>query len=79
MQTFHRHQVPDASYKVYDQFKDESGKPIYPQLPFLIALFIAQGGGQQPVVDSFANGEKSDVWLKWRRYIHLINRVSISR
>lgn len=45
MQTFHRHQVPDASYKVYDQFKDESGKPIYPQLPFLIAPFIAQGGG----------------------------------
>lgn len=45
MQTFHRHQIPDASYKVYDQFRDEEGNPLYPQLPFLVAPIIAQNGG----------------------------------
>lgn len=45
MQTFHHHQIPDASYKVYDQFRDHEGNPIYPQLPVLIAPIIAQNGG----------------------------------
>lgn len=45
MQNFHRHQIPDSSYKVYDQFRDEEGKPIPAQLPFLLAPLIAVGGG----------------------------------
>ena len=44
MQFFHRHQVPDASYEVYDQFRDGNGQPIPAQLPMLIAQFIATSG-----------------------------------
>lgn len=44
MQFFHRHQIPDASYKVYDQFRDEEGKPIPAQLPMLVSPFIATSG-----------------------------------
>ena len=44
IQCFHRHQVPDATYKVYDQFKDADGNPLYPQLPMKIAEFIATSG-----------------------------------
>jgi len=36
METYHRHQVPDASYKVWDQFRKSDGSPIYPQRPFLL-------------------------------------------
>ncbi len=45
MQNFHRHQVPDQTYRVYDQFRDEAGNPIPAQLPFLLAPVIAMGGG----------------------------------
>lgn len=45
MQTLQRHQVPDASYKVYDQYRDEAGNPLYPQLPMLIGPVIAKSGG----------------------------------
>lgn len=45
MQTFQRHQVPDESYRVYDQYRGEDGKALYPQLPFLMAPSIARGGG----------------------------------
>ncbi|MBQ9614376.1 MAG: hypothetical protein IJV14_17585 [Lachnospiraceae bacterium] len=44
MQFFHRHQIPDATYKVYDQFRNEQGEPIPAQLPFLIAPIIATSG-----------------------------------
>jgi hypothetical protein len=30
-QTYHRHQIPSADYYGYDQFRDDDGKPIYPQ------------------------------------------------
>lgn len=45
MQTLQRHQVPDASYQVYDQYRGQDGKPLYPQLPVLIGPQIAQSGG----------------------------------
>lgn len=45
MQTLQRHQIPDVSYKVYDQYRDQDGKPLYPQLPVLIGPQIAQSGG----------------------------------
>lgn len=34
-QTFHRHQIQAPEYYVWDQFKDEKGKPVYPQRPLL--------------------------------------------
>lgn len=45
IQTFQRHQVPDSSYQVYDQYRDLDGNPKYPQIPILVAPFIAQSGG----------------------------------
>ncbi len=45
LQTFHRHQVPDRTYYVYDQFKDENGNPKYPQVLPLVGPMIAYGGG----------------------------------
>lgn len=44
LQTYHRHQVPGEEYGAWDQFRDESGAPIYPQRPFLVGPIIAQGG-----------------------------------
>lgn len=31
MQTYHRHRVPAPEFTVWDQFRDENGKPLYPQ------------------------------------------------
>lgn len=48
-QTFHRHQVPDASYPVYDQFRGPDGKPLYPQRPRLLGpQFAAGAAGKVP-------------------------------
>ncbi|MDR0387969.1 MAG: hypothetical protein LBH57_08010, partial [Treponema sp.] len=44
IQTYHRHQVPDASYAVWDQFRDEKGEPLYPQRPLLTGPLICRGG-----------------------------------
>ncbi|ROP72594.1 hypothetical protein [Curtobacterium sp. PhB115] len=45
-QTYHRHQVPDASYPVWDQFRDEHGQPRLPQRPFLLGpVFAAHASG----------------------------------
>lgn len=56
MQTLQRHQVPDGSYRVYDQYRDADGNPLYPQLPVLIAPLIAQNGGGS-VPDGRINGK----------------------
>ncbi|MDO4622298.1 MAG: hypothetical protein Q4B22_05025 [Eubacteriales bacterium] len=45
MQTLQRHQIPDETYEVYDQYRSEDGSTKYPQLPFLIAPLIAQNAG----------------------------------
>lgn len=45
IQTFQRHQIPDESYHVYDQYRDAEGNPKYPQVPVLVAPFIAMSGG----------------------------------
>lgn len=48
-QTYHRHQVPDASYTNYDQFRGADGKPIYPQRRMLLGpLFTAGAAGTVP-------------------------------
>ena len=45
-QTYHRHQVPDASYSVWNQFRDDDGNPIYPQRPMLLGpLFLMSTAG----------------------------------
>lgn len=48
-QTYHRHQVPGKEYPEWDQFRDNEGKPIYPQRPFLLGpLFAASTSGSIP-------------------------------
>lgn len=44
MQCFHRHQIPDESYEVYNQFLDEKGDSQYAQLNMLLAPMIAING-----------------------------------
>ncbi|MFX0083302.1 MAG: PKD domain-containing protein [Candidatus Hodarchaeota archaeon] len=45
-QTYHRHQVPSPEYKVWDQFRDADGKPVYPQRPEILGPRHAyQGAG----------------------------------
>ena len=39
-QTYHRHQVPSKDYYVWDQFRDSSGNPIYPQRPMLLGPIV---------------------------------------
>lgn len=43
VQTYHRHQVPGKEYKVWDQFRDAEGKPIYPQRPMLLGPLFTRG------------------------------------
>lgn len=46
MESYHRHQVPGPEYKVWDQFRDAAGKPLYPQRPMLIGpLFTKNTSG----------------------------------
>jgi len=48
-QTYHRHQVPSKDYYVWDQFRDPSGNPIYPQRPMLLGpLFTRAASGAVP-------------------------------
>lgn len=42
-QTYHRHQVPGKEYKVWDQFRNNKGEPLYPQGPFLLGPMFTQG------------------------------------
>lgn len=44
VQTYHRHQVPGPEFHAWDFFRDENGRPKYPQRPFLVAPLIAKGG-----------------------------------
>jgi hypothetical protein len=48
-QTYHRHQVPGPEYKVWDQFRDFDGTPIYPQRKMIIGpIFSAAAAGALP-------------------------------
>jgi hypothetical protein len=45
-QTYHRHQVPGPEYRVWDQFRNPDGSPMYPQRPMLLGpLFAAAAAG----------------------------------
>ena len=51
-QTYHRHQVPAEGYPVWDQFRDEQGKPVYPQRPMILGpLFTQAAAGTVPTGD----------------------------
>lgn len=54
VQTYHRHQVPDASYPAWNQYRDKDGNPIPPQRSFLVGPMIALGGA-----GSVQNGKPS--------------------
>lgn len=41
IQTYHRHQVPSADFKVWDQFRDQDGNPLYPQRSYLSSTGFA--------------------------------------
>jgi hypothetical protein len=43
VQTYHRHQDPGKEYRVWDQFRDSTGKPIYPQRPMLLGPLFTRG------------------------------------
>jgi hypothetical protein len=43
LQTYHRHQVPDADYCGWDQFRTATGEPLYPQREVLIGPIGASG------------------------------------
>ncbi len=42
-QTYHRHQVPGKEYKVWDQFRNDKGEPLYPQSSFLLGPMFTRG------------------------------------
>ncbi len=43
VQTYHRHQVPDKEFYVWDQFRDRDGKSLYPQRPMLLGPMFTRG------------------------------------
>lgn len=43
VQTYHRHQDPGSQYPVWNQFRNENGKPIYPQRPMLLGPMFTMG------------------------------------
>ncbi len=55
-QTYHRHQVPDASYTNYDQFRGADGKPLYPQRPRLLGPMFTAGAAGSAISGHF-NGK----------------------
>ena len=77
-QTYHRHQVPDASYKVWDQFRDAQGKPIYPQRKINLGPLFAMGAagtvptgkfnGKIIVVESLLDREAFPWQADWYRH-----------
>jgi hypothetical protein len=76
-QTYHRHQVPDASYTNYDQFRGPDGKPLYPQRKMLLGpMFTAGAAGAVPtgrfngkiiVVESLLDREAVPWQAHWYR------------
>jgi hypothetical protein len=41
-QTYHRHQVPEPEFTVWDQFRGDDGEPLLPQRPLLLGPLFAQ-------------------------------------
>lgn len=77
VQTYHRHQVPGPEFTVWDQFRDEKGRPRYPQRPMLVGPMFAAGaagtvqtgrfGGRMIVVESLLDREAYPWQADWYR------------
>ena len=72
IQTYHRHQVPDPQFTVWDQFRGPDGKPIYPQRPLHLQTGGAQSGkfegkmiAVETLVDEYAYPWQAD-WYRDR-------------
>lgn len=49
-QTYHRHQVPDKTYRVWDQFRNSDGSPLYPQRKIMLGpIFTKSASGVLPI------------------------------
>lgn len=76
-QTYHRHQVPSKEFYVWDQFRDASGNPIYPQRQILLGPMFARGAsgtvqtgkfkGKMIVVESLWDSEAFPWQADWYR------------
>jgi hypothetical protein len=44
LQSYHRHITPESGYPAWDQFRDEQGKPLYPQRPYILSYGLATSG-----------------------------------
>ncbi len=90
-QTYHRHQVPDASYPVYNQFRGADGKPLYPQRKLLLGPLFAKGAagtvptgkftGKIITVDSLLDREAVPWQADWyrRRFDAIYGKDAINR
>ncbi|MEO6733356.1 MAG: hypothetical protein ABIN01_19190, partial [Ferruginibacter sp.] len=77
VQTYHRHQVPGMEYYVWDQFRDSTGKPIYPQRPMLLGPMFTRGAsgvlpkgkfkGKMILVESMWDSEALPWQADWYR------------
>ncbi|GAB2557478.1 hypothetical protein [Spirosoma aerophilum] len=66
VQTYHRHQIPGKEYAVYDQFRDATGKPIYPQRPMLLGPLFTRGAAGVLPTGKF-NGKMILLESRWDR------------
>lgn len=81
-QTYHRHQMPDNSFAVWDQFRRADGSPIYPQRPRLLGPMLSLGAtgalqtgrwnGKMIIVESLLDREAFPWQADW--YRHLVER-----
>lgn len=53
LQTYYRHQVPTSDYKVWDQFRNPDGTPIYPQRPIPVGEILAANASGYPQNGNF--------------------------
>jgi hypothetical protein len=44
LQSYHRHTLPGPEYHVYDQYRDDAGKPRFPQRPIMTSSLFNQTG-----------------------------------
>lgn len=65
-QTYHRHQVPDSGFPVWDQFRDASGQPLYPQRPMLLGPLFVQATSGSTMTGQFS-GKMIVVASLWDR------------
>ena len=75
IQTYHRHQIPDPEFTVWNQFRGPDGKPLYPQRPLHLRPGGAQTGkfeGKMIVVESLMD----EYAYPWQADWYYRNRVA---